>query len=89
MFDHSHFYLKWDMVVLEIVVERPTGRMLEVQDTSRNENSLSLRQVNAATLIKRPLICFTVLQPAPRAAGPAQGHNRAQRGRSRTNRPTT
>lgn len=55
--DHSHFYPKRDMVALEIVVERPTGRVLGVQGASRNGDSLKDRVDAVAAILKyRPVL---------------------------------
>lgn len=55
--DHSHFYPKRDMVILEIVVERPTGRVLGLQGASRNGDSLKVRVDAVAAILKyRPTL---------------------------------
>ncbi len=56
-FDHSHFYPKKDMISLEIVVERPTGRVLGVQGSGTNGDSLKDRIDAVAAIIKfRPTL---------------------------------
>jgi len=55
--DHSHFYPKRDMVSLEIVVERPTGRVLGVQGACKNGDSLKDRVDAVAAILKyRPTL---------------------------------
>ncbi|NCD25621.1 MAG: pyridine nucleotide-disulfide oxidoreductase [Deltaproteobacteria bacterium] len=56
-FDHSHFYPKKDMISLEIVVDRPTGRVLGVQGSGTNGDSLKDRIDAVAAVIKfRPTL---------------------------------
>ena len=56
-FDHSHFYPKKDMISLELVVERPTGRVLGVQGSGTNGDSLKDRIDAVAAIIKfRPTL---------------------------------
>lgn len=55
--DHSHFYPKRDMVSLEIVVERPTGRVLGVQGACKNGDSIKDRVDAVAAILKyRPTL---------------------------------
>ena len=57
MSDHSHFYPKRDMVSLEIVVERRTGRVLGLQGACRNGDSLKGRIDTMAAILKfRPTL---------------------------------
>lgn len=57
MSDHSHFYPKRDMVSLEIVVERPTGRVLGLQGACQNGDSLKGRVDAMAAILKyRPTL---------------------------------
>ncbi|MGM0610615.1 MAG: FAD-dependent oxidoreductase [Thermodesulfobacteriota bacterium] len=42
-FDHSHFYPEKDLVLLELVVEKETGRILGIQGMSTNGHSLKGR----------------------------------------------
>lgn len=57
MSDHSHFFPKHDMVSLEIVVERPTGRVLGLQGACRNGDSLKDRVDAVAAILKyRPTL---------------------------------
>jgi len=57
MSDHSHFYPKRDMVSLEIVVERPTGRVLGLQGCCRNGDSVKGRIDSLAAILKyRPTL---------------------------------
>jgi NADPH-dependent 2,4-dienoyl-CoA reductase/sulfur reductase-like enzyme/rhodanese-related sulfurtransferase len=57
MSDHSHFFPKHDMVSLEIVVERPTGRVLGLQGACHNGDSLKDRVDALAAILKyRPTL---------------------------------
>ncbi|MDP3431149.1 MAG: FAD-dependent oxidoreductase, partial [Desulfomicrobium sp.] len=57
MSDHSHFFPKHDMVSLEIVVERPSGRVLGLQGACHNGDSLKDRiDAMAAILKSRPTL---------------------------------
>ena len=57
MSDHSHFYPKRDMVSLEIVVERPSGRVLGLQGACQNGDSLKGRVDAMAAILKyRPTL---------------------------------
>ena len=57
MSDHSHFFPKHDMVSLEIVVERPTGRVLGLQGACHNGDSLKDRVDAVAAILKyRPTL---------------------------------
>jgi NADPH-dependent 2,4-dienoyl-CoA reductase/sulfur reductase-like enzyme/rhodanese-related sulfurtransferase len=57
MSDHSHFYPKRDMVSLEIVVERPTGRVLGLQGACHNGDSVKDRIDAMAAILKyRPTL---------------------------------
>ena len=57
MSDHSHFFPKRDMVSLEIVVERPTGRVLGLQGACRNGDSVKDRIDAMAAILKfRPTL---------------------------------
>lgn len=57
MSDHSHFYPDHDMVSLEIVVERPTGRVLGLQGACRNGDSVKDRIDAMAAILKyRPTL---------------------------------
>jgi len=57
MADHSHFYPKRDMVSLEIVVERPTGRILGLQGACHNGDSVKGRVDAVAAILKyRPTL---------------------------------
>ncbi len=57
MSDHSHFYPKRDMVSLEIVVERPTGRVLGLEGACQNGDSLKDRVDALAAILKfRPTL---------------------------------
>lgn len=57
MSDHSHFYPKRDMVSLEIVVERNTGRVLGLQGCSHNGDSVKGRIDALAAILKyRPTL---------------------------------
>jgi NADPH-dependent 2,4-dienoyl-CoA reductase/sulfur reductase-like enzyme/rhodanese-related sulfurtransferase len=57
MSDHSHFFPKRDMVSLEIVVERPTGRVLGLQGACQNGDSLKDRIDALAAILKyRPTL---------------------------------
>ena len=57
MSDHSHFYPDHDMVSLEIVVERPTGRVLGLQGACKNGDSVKARIDAMAALLKfRPTL---------------------------------
>lgn len=57
MSDHSHFYPKRDMVSLEIVVERNTGRVLGLQGVCHNGDSIKDRIDAMAAILKfRPTL---------------------------------
>ena len=57
MSDHSHFFPKHDMVSLEIVVERPSGRVLGLQGACHNGDSLKDRVDALAAILKyRPTL---------------------------------
>ena len=57
MSDHSHFFPKHDMISLEIVVERPTGRVLGLQGVCHNGDSLKDRVDALAAILKfRPTL---------------------------------
>lgn len=57
MTDHSHFYPKRDMVSLEIVVERNTGRVLGLQGVCHNGDSVKDRIDAMAAILKfRPTL---------------------------------
>lgn len=57
MSDHSHFYPKRDMVSLEIVVERRSGRVLGLQGACHNGDSLKGRIDTMAAILKfRPTL---------------------------------
>jgi len=57
MSDHSHFFPKHDMISLEIVVERPTGRVLGLQGACHNGDSLKDRVDAVAAILKyRPTL---------------------------------
>ena len=57
MSDHSHFFPKHDMVSLEIVVERPSGRVLGLQGACHNGDSLKDRIDAMAAILKyRPTL---------------------------------
>ncbi|KAF5037984.1 Coenzyme A disulfide reductase [anaerobic digester metagenome] len=57
MSDHSHFYPKRDMVSLEIVVERNTGRVLGLQGACHNGDSVKDRIDAMAAILKyRPTL---------------------------------
>jgi NADPH-dependent 2,4-dienoyl-CoA reductase/sulfur reductase-like enzyme/rhodanese-related sulfurtransferase len=57
MSDHSHFYPKHDMLSLEIVVERPTGRVLGLQGACLNGDSVKDRIDAMAAILKyRPTL---------------------------------
>lgn len=57
MSDHSHFYPKRDMVSLELVVERPTGRVLGLQGSCQNGDSIKARVDAMAAILKyRPTL---------------------------------
>jgi NADPH-dependent 2,4-dienoyl-CoA reductase/sulfur reductase-like enzyme/rhodanese-related sulfurtransferase len=56
-FDHAHFFPKKDLMVLEIVVERGTGRVLGIQGACGNGDSLKARiDAVAAMLPFRPSV---------------------------------
>ncbi|HCU68877.1 MAG TPA: pyridine nucleotide-disulfide oxidoreductase [Desulfomicrobium sp.] len=57
MSDHSHFYPKRDMVSLEIVAERNTGRVLGLQGVCHNGDSIKDRIDAMAAILKyRPTL---------------------------------
>lgn len=56
-FDHAHFYPKKDLVTLEIVFERGTGRVLGLQGACANGDALKARIDAVAAMLKfRPTL---------------------------------
>jgi NADPH-dependent 2,4-dienoyl-CoA reductase/sulfur reductase-like enzyme/rhodanese-related sulfurtransferase len=56
-FDHAHFFPKKDLVTLEIVFERGTGRVLGIQGACANGDSLKARIDAVAAILKfRPTL---------------------------------
>ncbi len=50
-FDHSHFYPEKDLVLLELIVEKPSTRILGIQGISSNGHSLKSRIDAVASIL--------------------------------------